>query len=154
MAWSACGPERIIMNILKPVLLSAIISAAMLANVVAASERPPRIGEEKIVAKKPAEAKAAPEVPAKKPVKRRAVRQILDDDIRPAAAPAVYAPTLKQPEAGRPIHGIPPAPANIQCVGASCTDSSGARFNGGVGTTLISPQGKLCNNNGLTVQCF
>jgi hypothetical protein len=142
------------MNILKPVFLSVIAAAALIGNVATASERPPRVGEEKIVPKKPADPKTAPEASAKKPIKRRAVRQVLDDDIRPAAPAAVYAPTLTPPVAERPVHGVPPGPVNLNCVGATCTDSTGGRFNGGVGTTLISPQGKLCNNNGLTVQCF
>lgn len=142
------------MTILKPVLLSAILVTSMLGNIAAASERPPRVGEEKILPKKPQHAAPASAASAKTPVKRRAVRQILDDDIRPAAPPAVYAPTLTRPAAQPQIHGVPPPPATLNCIGGACTDSSGGRFNGGVGTTLISPQGKLCNNNGLTVQCF
>ena len=144
------------MNILKPVLLSAVFAGIMLANVASATERPPRIGEEKILPKKPDQATPAPAAPAKKPIKRRAVRQILDDDNRPAAPPAVYAPTLTPPtvQPQPQVHGVPPAPATLNCIGGACTDSNGARFNGGVGTTLISPQGKLCNNNGMTVQCF
>ncbi len=141
------------MNLLKPVFLSAVFTWASLVNVAAATERPPRVGEEKIVPKKTADAKPATEAPAKKPIKRRAVRQILDDDIRPAAPAAVYAPTLTPPVSERPIHGVPPGPVNLNCVGGTCTDSNGGRFNGGVGSTLISPQGRLCNNNGLTVQC-
>lgn len=142
------------MNILKPVLLSAIFTCSTLAAIASATERPPRVGEEKILPKKPEQATPAPAAPAKKPVKRRAVRQILDDDIRPAAPPAVYAPTLTAPASQPQVHGVPPAPATLNCIGSACTDSSGGRFNGGVGTTLISPQGKLCNNNGMTVQCF
>ena len=144
------------MNILNPVLLSAIVAGAMLGNTAAASERPPRIGEEKIVPKKPPVAKPAPKAQEKKPVERRAVRQVLDDDIRPAppAPPPVYAPTLTPPPAERPIHGVPPGPVKLNCVGATCTDNKGGRFNGGIGSSLIGPEGKLCNDNGLTVQCF
>jgi hypothetical protein len=127
------------MNILKPMLLSAMVATAMLGN-LAAAERPPRVGEEKIVPKKEKVAK---------PVKRRAVRQVLDDDVRPAA-PA----TVPPPAIARPMPGVPPAPVTLNCMGSTCTDASGGRFNGGVGTTLISPSGKLCSNNGMTVQCF
>ncbi|WP_426100641.1 hypothetical protein [Massilia sp. TSP1-1-2] len=139
------------MNLLKPVLLSALAASALFANGAAATERPPRVGEERIVPKKPADGKPAP---AKKPAQRRAVRQVLDDDVRPAPPPAVYAPQLTSPPSSLPVPGVAPGPLNLNCVGATCTDANGGRFNGGVGTTLISPQGKLCNNNGMTVQCF
>lgn len=142
------------MNILKPVLLTAIFLGSIVGNVASATERPPRIGEEKILPKKPEQGTATLAAPAKKPIKRRAVRQILDDDIRPVTPPAVYAPTLTAPRAQPQVHGVPPAPATVNCIGGACSDSNGGRFNGGVGTTLISPQGKLCNHNGLTVQCF
>ncbi len=136
------------MNLIKPILLSVLFGSALLGNAVLATERPPRLGEQKIVAKPGAEA------PAKKPAKRRAVRQVLDDDVRPVAPPAVYAPQMTPPLSAQPVPGSAPGPVNLNCVGSTCTDANGGRFNGGVGTTLISPQGKLCNNNGITVQCF
>lgn len=146
---------------LKTVLLSAIAASAMLGQVAAATERPPRVGEQRIVPSKPSQpndAKPGAQAPAKKPLKRRAVRQVLDDDVRPAAFPAALAPTLLPPESRLPIPGTisgdTSGPVNLHCVGGTCSDSNGARYNGGVGTTLISPQGRLCNNNGLTVQCF
>ena len=142
------------MNLLKPALLSAIFGAAMLCNGAAASERPPRIGEEKILSQKPAQVKPAPQATVKKPVPRRPVRQVLDDDVRPAAPTALYVPSPPRAPAEGAIHGVPPAPANLNCMGGACIDSGGGRFQGGVGTTLISPQGKLCNHNGMTVQCF
>ena len=142
------------MNILKPVLLSAMVATAMLGNLAAATERPPRIGEERILPKKPADAKPVEQAPAKKPVKRRAVRQVLDDDVRPAARPTVYAPALTPREPALPVPGVAPGPVNINCLGGSCTDANGGRYNGGIGTTLISPQGRLCNNNGLAVSCY
>jgi hypothetical protein len=128
------------MNMLKPMLLSAMVATAMLGN-LAAAERPPRVGEEKIVPKKE---KAAKPLPAK----RRAVRQVLDDDVRPAAPATVAAPAL-----ARPMPGVPPAPVTLNCMGSTCTDANGGRYNGGIGTTLIGPQGQLCNDNGMTVQC-
>ena len=142
------------MKLLQPVLLSVMVGGATLAFAAAATERPPRVGEEKIVPKKPGEAPPAPPAPAKKPVKRRAVRQVLDDDVRPAAPPAVYGPQLTPPSSSQSVPGVAPSPLILNCVGATCTDTSGGRYNSGVGTTLISPQGRLCNNNGLTVQCF
>ncbi|MEJ7806614.1 MAG: hypothetical protein WKG03_11945 [Telluria sp.] len=139
------------MLFLKPVLLSAIVTTAMLGNLAAATERPPRVGETRILPNKPAGAK--PAAPAKKPVKRRAVRQVLDDDVRPAAR-SVHIRPMTVPESILPVPGVAPGPVNLNCVGGTCTDASGARYNGGIGTTLISPQGRLCTDNGLTVQCF
>ena len=138
------------MKLLKPVLLSAIVVGAMFGPAAGAQERPPRVGEERIVPKKPADAKPAP---AKKPHKRRAARQVLDDDVRPAKPAAVYAPAATVAESRLPVPGAPPGPVILNCVGGSCTDTNGGHYNGGVGTSLISPQGKLCNDNGLTVQC-
>jgi hypothetical protein len=40
------------------------------------------------------------------------------------------------------------------CDAGGCNDASGARFNGGVGTTLIGPQGQLCTKGPVTAQCF
>ena len=141
------------MNILKPVLLSAMLATTMLGSLAAATERPPRVGEERILPKKPADPKSVEQTPAKKPVKRRATRQVLDDDVRPAAPPAVYAPALTPRASALPVPGVAPGPVNINCVGGTCTDANGGRYNGGVGTSLISPQGRLCVDNGLTVQC-
>lgn len=142
------------MKLLKPVLLCLVAGGATLAFAAAATERPPRVGEERIIPKKPGDAKPVPPAPAKKPVKRRAVRQVLDDDVRPAPPPTVYAPQLTPPSSLQTVPGVAPSPLILNCVGATCTDTSGARYNSGVGTTLIGPQGRLCNNNGLTVQCF
>ena len=138
------------MQLLKSVLLSGILATSMLGSLATATERPPRIGEQKIVAPQPD--KANVRTAAKKPIKRRAVRQVLDDDIRPVAPPAVYSPQLTVP-AAQPRPGLPPAPVTLNCVGATCTDAAGGRFNGGIGSTLIGPQGRLCTDNGLTVQC-
>jgi hypothetical protein len=147
--------ERNVMNILKPVFLSAVVFASVLGNIAAATERPPRVGEERIVPKKPGEPTPATQVPAKKPVKRRAVRQVLDDDVRPAAPPVVYAPTLTPPPARSTTMPAPaPSSTTVNCVGGSCVDPAGNRYNGGVGSSVISPQGRLCSNNGMTVQCF
>jgi hypothetical protein len=142
MGYRPVRHERIAMKLITSLMLPAIVAAAMLGNAAAATERPPRVGEVKIVPQKPADAKVTP-------VKRRAVRQVLDDDVRPVA-PAQLAP----PALARPMPDVAPAPVPANCMGGSCSDPNGGRFNGGVGTTLISPQGKLCSNNGMTVQCF
>ncbi|UUZ50026.1 hypothetical protein LP420_08235 [Massilia sp. B-10] len=45
-----------------------------------------------------------------------------------------------------------PAPALPQPIPSPQTN--GGAYKGGVGNALIGPDGKLCSNNGITVQCF
>jgi hypothetical protein len=108
----------------------------------------------------------------KPPLRRRSV-QMTVDGMRPSAPPAVYAPTLTPSpapsytpslsnSAALPSPGLP-APSTIRtpdrpvfinsCDAGGCISTDGARYNGGVGATLIGPQGRLCNRNGATVQC-
>ena len=88
----------------------------------------------------------------KAPVKRRPVRAQLDDDqpsYRPTLTPP--APVLREP---MPQSTLPPGPVILNgCTGGHCNDQNGQRYNP-VGTTLISPQGRLCNNNGISVSCY
>jgi hypothetical protein len=145
------------MAILKPVLILAILSSALLCSNAWATEPPPRVGavpdRAAPVAKPPAKPAATP---ARKPLKRRAVRQILDDDIVRRPAPPVLVAPLAPPVGVQPQPWtLPPGPQVLNgCNGGACTDASGARYQGGVGTTLLSPQGRVCSNNGITVQCF
>lgn len=151
------------MGILKPVLMLAILSSFMVCNNAWATEPPPRVGATRDAAPAASpeahpeargEARGEPAAPKKKPAKRRAVRQLLDD----APAPVVYSPRLDRavPPAMRPLPSpVPAAPQVLNgCNGGACTDAAGARYHGGVGTTLLSPQGRVCSNNGITVQCF
>lgn len=103
-----------------------------------------------------AEAKADAKA-AKKPVRRRAVPMIVDRMPGPAA-PAVYGPVLSVPSPAPMPATItplaPPAPVILNgCDAGGCNGSNGVRYNGGVGTTLLSPEGRLCHKNGVTVQC-
>ena len=147
------------MGILKPVLILAILSSALLCNNAWATTPPPRVG----AVADPAPAASAPDArpaaqvstppkPAKKPIKRRSVRQDIESMPR-VQAPTVYGPQLTPPAAA----GVPPPSSQILngCNGgAACLDANGAQYHGGVGTTLLSPQGRVCSNNGITVQCF
>lgn len=135
------------MGILKPVLMLAILSSVMVCTNAWATEPPPRVGAE-------ATPKPAPDTPKKKPAKRRAVRQHLDD----TPAPVNYSPrpTPAAPVGVQPLQSpVAPPPQILNgCPGGACTDATGARYHGGVGTTLLSPEGRVCSNNGITVQCF
>lgn len=124
------------MSILKPVLVLAILSSVLLCNYAWATEPPPRVGAVK------GETKQVSPPPKKKPVKRRAVRQVHDGMPPPSAPPAAYRPQNAPP----PL--VPPQSLPVP------SSRIGPDYKGGVGTTLLSPDGKLCNNNGMTVQCF
>ena len=145
------------MGILKPVLILAILSSALLCNNAWATEPPPRVGsvpDRPASVPKPAEQiqdKKSTKKPAKKPVKRRSVQQIVAPTPPPLAP--VYSPRLNLPgpPAAQPL--LSPQVLN-GCNGGACTDASGQQYHGGVGTTLLSPQGRVCSNNGVTVQCF
>lgn len=196
------------MGILKPVLILAILSSALLFPQALATEPPPRVGAvkdasrseppqpqpkagtdpqavvkageaeakeragEKADAKAEAAAdKAEPKVDAKgkpikpidpppgskKPVKRRAVAAQLDDGLtpptyRPRLAPVVPMPKMAPHQAGVPV--LPPGPVILNgCPNGHCADQGGQRYNP-VGTTLISPQGRMCSNNGISVSCY
>jgi hypothetical protein len=90
--------------------------------------------------------------PKRKPTKRRSVQQVVEPTRRIVTEP--YRPTLDV----RPTAPLPqtiPGPVRMNsCDGGGCTDVNGNRFNGGVGTTLIGPQGQLCNKGLVNAQCF
>lgn len=99
----------------------------------------------------------------KKPLpKRRSVQQRIET--MPASPPIVtdgYRPTLHPQPPRAPLPGVqaatgmPPAPAQINsCDGGGCIDTSGARYNGGVGNTVLDRQGRNCTRTGVNVQCF
>lgn len=99
---------------------------------------------------KPAEPPAA----RKKPVKRRAVSAQLDDGMNPPVYRPRLAPVVPMPSLPTPSSAVPSGPVILNgCPGGHCTDRAGQRYNP-VGTTLISPQGRLCNNNGISVSCY
>ena len=155
------------MNYVKPVLIAAILMSSLLCSEAQATERPPRPAETAPEARAdPAPAKpakpAADLAPPKKPIKRRAVQQIIDG--MPPSTPApngpVYGPRLTPstplplPSTLPPSAAPPPRTTINSCDAGGCTDTNGTRYNGGVGNTLLSPTGRLCSNNGITVQCF
>ena len=100
----------------------------------------------------------------KKPlVKRRSVEQRIER--MPTPAPIVtdgYRPTLTPRGlivAGQPVPALPaptpPMPSQVNsCDGGGCTDTSGARYTGGVGNTVLDQNGRSCTRTGTTVQCF
>ena len=138
----------------------ALLAAVWPGAAALATDPPPRAGAEPGEVR--AQAKPAPPPPAtaaqpKKPVKRRAVAAQLDDGMTPPS----YGPRLDPPQARRAPPSLAPSPSSIPpgpiimngCEGGHCMDQSGTRYNP-VGTTLLSPQGRLCSNNGISVSCY
>lgn len=64
--------------------------------------------------------------------------------ITPQAAPTAPAAAPVGPTS-RPVAG---------CVGATCTDTSGATTAGQVGNASVNSEGRLCNRTGNSMQCF
>jgi hypothetical protein len=89
---------------------------------------------------------------------RRAVPAIIGSMPAPSA-PQAYGPVLHElaPQTTMPAPapaGLPPPATITGCIGNQCNDTSGKSYQTGVGNTAIDPNGRLCNRNGQTVQCF
>ena len=66
-----------------------------------------------------------------------------------------YGPTLETrvpPGTAPPGGTVNTNPSN--CSGPNCLDSSGQRLGTGIGSTAITPQGRLCTKGLVGVQCF
>lgn len=80
-------------------------------------------------------------------------------NVRPQPTPAPRTPpaSVVRPVAPTAVVPTPVVPTSSQvnaCVGATCTDASGATTTGAVGNSSVNSAGRLCNRNGATVQCF
>lgn len=64
---------------------------------------------------------------------------------RPAAAPP--APVLGAPASSRGPQAL------VGCDAGGCRDAGGVRHNTGSGNATVTPSGKLCNINGIWLQC-
>jgi len=87
-------------------------------------------------------------------------------NVRPVMTPQTVTPTttrqqidassrLPTPSAPRATPAPGPSSSQVNaCVGATCTDASGATVTPGVGNSTVNSNGRLCNRTGSTVQCF
>ncbi len=112
-------------------------------------------------AAKPPAQKPAAELPIKpvpppnrKLIKRRSVQQVIEPT--PPIVTDGYRPTLTvRPPAALPSASQPQTQPRLNsCDAGGCTDTGGARYNSGVGNTLIGPQGQLCTKGIVGAQCF
>ncbi len=92
--------------------------------------------------------------PKRKALKRRSVQQVIEPT--PRIAGEAYRPTLTVRPPAAPAAPAAPetAPRMNSCDAGGCFDSNGARYNGGVGPTVLSPQGRLCTRGAVTTQSF
>ena len=140
------------MTCCKPASIAFLLACSLaLANGHARDQQRPEPAQKAAPASVPVSA-APPKARQSKPVKRRSVQQVIEPTPRIVTDP--YRPILE-------VHPPVPLPQTIpgpvrmnSCDGAGCTDVNGNRFNGGVGTTLIGPQGQLCNKGLVNAQCF
>jgi hypothetical protein len=90
---------------------------------------------------------------ARKPIKRRSVQQVIEPTPRIVTEPYRPALTVRPPPAA--LSDPLPGPVRLNgCDGGGCSDLNGARYNGGVGNSLIGPQGQLCTRGIVNAQCF
>lgn len=69
-------------------------------------------------------------------------------EVQPAPGVPMAAPPVAQPAAPRP------GPEQVNCLGNTCSDAAGTRYQTGVGNAAVSSQGRLCTQHGKTMQCF
>jgi hypothetical protein len=92
--------------------------------------------------------------PARKPMPRRPVTQIIQR--MPVTAPprAITAPPLPPTPTLQELLQPPRSPIPVAgCDAGGCYDASGARHNNAASGVTITPSGKLCNRNGTWLQC-
>jgi hypothetical protein len=143
------------MDYLKPALTALLLAMSLASAGVGAQERTqtaPSAAQAPAAKTEPGP-DAKPAVPPKrKPIKRRSVQQVIEPT--PRIVTDGYRPTLEvRPPSALPAPVAGPVRMN-SCDAGGCTDTSGARFNGGVGNTLIGPQGQLCTKGVVNAQCF
>ena len=85
------------------------------------------------------------------PVAHRSVQQQIDSAARLASP---NAPALVAPATSAPTPVVPTTSQVSPCIGATCTDATGATTAGTVGSSSVNSAGRLCNRSGTTVQCF
>ncbi|MFC5480637.1 hypothetical protein [Massilia suwonensis] len=133
-------------------------------------ERTPQAQEEKSGAAPPGSAtevdpSARPAPQPKDPAKtdgrkdtkknaRRSARRSSPQRVDVVPQAAASGPSLAPLPPPQPV-ALKPGPAQITtCNGGTCTDTSGASYNTGVGNAAVNNQGRLCTRTGNTMQCF
>lgn len=94
--------------------------------------------------------------PARVPMPRRPVAQIVEPLPAMRLAPSPASPTLAPPATGAPpviaSPVITPRALN-NCTASGCNDAVGGRLNNAAPGMVITPQGQVCSRNGVWIQC-
>ena len=139
----------------KPALTALMLALSLASAGVRAQEPAPAAPAAREPAAEPdAPSRAVKPPPKRKPIKRRSVQQVIEPT--PPIVTDGYRPTLTGAPARRRCRRrlAGAGRACNSCDAGGCTDTSGARYNGGVGNTLIGPQGQLCTKGVVNAQCF
>ncbi len=92
--------------------------------------------------------------PPRKPMPRRPVAQIIQRMPVVKQAPPVAMPAAPPSPSLQTLLNPPNAPKALNnCGPTGCNDAGGARINNAGPGTAISPSGKVCNRNGVWLQC-
>jgi hypothetical protein len=92
--------------------------------------------------------------PAKVPMPRRPVTQIIQRMPRSTAAPQVAMPAMPPSQPLESLLQRPGAPTPVNGCGAGgCYDAGGVLRGAAAPGTVLGPSGKLCNRSGAWVQC-
>ncbi len=70
------------------------------------------------------------------------------------AAPARATPSSAAPAAAPRVATPAPPPTIGTCDSGGCWDTGGNRYNGGANGTFLNGSGRLCQRNGVSMQCF
>jgi|GEM_PF-1258518 len=88
--------------------------------------------------------------PTKADLPRRAAAEMITPMPHVALARPAVAPRIPAPDTSLINHGPQPL---VACDAGGCRDASGVRHNTGSGNATVTPGGKLCNINGIWLQC-
>ncbi|MYM88115.1 hypothetical protein GTP91_13115 [Rugamonas sp. FT82W] len=92
--------------------------------------------------------------PARKPMPRRPVTQIIQRMPVVKQAPQVAMPAAPPSPSLQTLLNPPNAPKALNnCGPTGCNDPNGTHINNAGPGTAISPSGKVCNRNGVWLQC-
>ncbi|NVM78742.1 hypothetical protein FHW83_004572 [Duganella sp. SG902] len=89
--------------------------------------------------------------PAKVPMPRRPVPQIIQRMPQTKPPPKVAMPTSPPLPALDPL--VKPPVPTTSCDAAGCFGANGVRYNNLGAGAVVTPSGKVCNRSGATIQC-
>ncbi|WP_158590353.1 hypothetical protein [Noviherbaspirillum cavernae] len=84
---------------------------------------------------------------------RRAVPQNIERSAMPPAPPIRIPSPPPPPSVQQPVTPAPPSPVTT-CDAGGCWSPGGTRYQGGAGGTYLDNSGRLCQRNGVWMQCF